>query len=63
MKADVYQPSARPYTGLPELAYPFHDRTIQVTCCGRICPHRKKLITAPSLLGRPERSRRGYLAD
>ena len=41
--AEVYQPSPRPYTGLPELAYPFHDRTIHVTCCGRICLHRKKI--------------------
>jgi hypothetical protein len=53
MKADVYQPSARPYTGLSELNYPFHDRTIQVTCCGRIFLHRKRLISAPSLLVRP----------
>ena len=41
--AEVYQPSSRTYTGLPELAYPFHDRTIHVTCCGRICLHRKKI--------------------
>ena len=41
--AEVYQPSPRPYTGLPDLAYPFHDRTIHVTCCGRICLHRKKI--------------------
>jgi transposase InsO family protein len=41
--AEIYQPSARPYRGLQELAYPFHDRTIHVTCCGRICLHRKKI--------------------
>ena len=23
--------------------YPFHDKTIHVTCCGRICLHRKKI--------------------
>jgi hypothetical protein len=23
--------------------YPFHDTTLQVTCCGRICLHRKKI--------------------
>jgi len=34
---EVYQPSPRPYQGLPPLSYPFHDRTITVTCCGRIC--------------------------
>jgi transposase InsO family protein len=41
--AEIYTPSLRPYRGLPELAYPFHDTTIQVTCCGRICLHRKKI--------------------
>jgi hypothetical protein len=41
--AEVYTPSTRPYCGLPELAYPFHDRVIRVTNCGRICLHRKKI--------------------
>lgn len=41
--AEIYTPSPRLYRGLPELAYPFHDTTIQVTCCGRICLHRKKI--------------------
>jgi transposase InsO family protein len=41
--ADVYKPSNRPYRGLPELSYPFHDREILVTACGRICLHRKKI--------------------
>jgi transposase InsO family protein len=41
--AEIYTSSPRPYRGLPELAYPFHDTTIQVTCCGRICLHRKKI--------------------
>jgi transposase InsO family protein len=41
--AEIYTPSLRPYRGLPELRYPFHDTTIQVTCCGRICLHRKKI--------------------
>src|ERR1035438_260699 len=41
--AEVYTPSTRPYRGLPELDYPFHDKTIHVTCCGRICLHRKKI--------------------
>jgi putative transposase len=40
---EVYQPSLRPYHGLGEVAYPFHDRTITVTCCGRICIHGKKV--------------------
>ena len=35
--ADVYGRSPRVYRGLEELAYPFHDQTITVTGCGRIC--------------------------
>ncbi|HXX17135.1 MAG TPA: hypothetical protein VEJ47_19695, partial [Candidatus Eremiobacteraceae bacterium] len=35
--AEVYRPSPRPYTGLPDLDYPLHDKTIVVTQCGRIC--------------------------
>jgi putative transposase len=35
--AELYKPSPRPYLGTPELFYPFHDKTIQVTGCGRIC--------------------------
>src|ERR1700732_3905462 len=41
--AEVYTPAIRRYRGLPELAYPFHDRVIHVTNCGRICLHRKKI--------------------
>ena len=35
--AELYRTSARPYTGLPALEYPFHDRTVIVTQCGRLC--------------------------
>jgi len=28
---------------LSDLEYPFHDRTITVTCCGRICIGRRKI--------------------
>ena len=41
--AQLYQLSRRPYTGLKDLEYPFHDRTITVTTCGRICIGRKKI--------------------
>jgi hypothetical protein len=41
--AEVYTPSTRSYRGLPELDYPFHDKIIHVTSCGRICLHRKKI--------------------
>ena len=40
---ELYRPSVRPYRGLQELSYPFHDRTITVTNCGRICIRRKKV--------------------
>ena len=37
--AEVYCASPRPYTGLPELSYPLHDRDVLVTTCGRFCGH------------------------
>jgi transposase InsO family protein len=49
--ADVYQPSAKPYQGLPHLEYPFHDRDVLVTACGRICMHRKKINISTVLAG------------
>jgi putative transposase len=41
--AQLYRPSPRPYQGLPELDYPFHDKAIIVTTCGRICFNRQKI--------------------
>jgi putative transposase len=41
--AERYVPSARAYQGLPELDYPFHDKTVTVTTCGRICFNRQKV--------------------
>jgi putative transposase len=41
--AQRYQPSKRPYQGLPDLDYPFHDRAVTVTTCGRICFNRQKI--------------------
>ena len=41
--AELYVSSSRPYKGLTDLEYPFHDRTITVTCCGRICIGRRKI--------------------
>ena len=40
---EIYQPSPRLYHGLDDLEYPFHDRTITVTHCGRICIGRRKI--------------------
>jgi len=41
--AELYLRSPRPYKGLGDLEYPFHDRTITVTRCGRICIGRRKI--------------------
>ena len=40
---ELYKPSPRPYKGLREVSYPFHDRTITITQCGRICLGRRKI--------------------
>ena len=50
---EVYAASTRPYDGLPDLAYPLHDRDILVTACGRICLHRKKSTSRPPLQAIP----------
>jgi len=49
--AEVYSPSLRPYAGIPEQIYPFHDRTLMVTNCGRLCLYRKKINLTRSLAG------------
>ena len=49
--AQVYSPSPRPYAGIPEPLYPFHDRTVMVTNCGRLCLYRKKINLTRSLAG------------
>jgi putative transposase len=41
--AQLYRTSRRPYAGLSDLEYPFHDRTVTVTTCGRICIGRRKI--------------------
>jgi hypothetical protein len=41
--AELYTASARSYAGLPELTYPFHDRDVVITACGRLCLHRKRI--------------------
>ena len=41
--SEVYVPSLRKYEGLKEIDYPFHDKIIMVTHCGRICLKGKKV--------------------
>ena len=40
---DVYTPSVREYRPPDEPEYPYHDRTIRVTRCGRICIAKRKI--------------------
>jgi hypothetical protein len=41
--AELYTPSARPYRDPAPPQYPFHDRTVCVTRCGRICIGKRKI--------------------
>jgi putative transposase len=49
--ADFYEPSPRVYRGLEELTYPFHDTTMTVTNCGRICFKGRKVNLSHALAG------------
>ncbi len=49
--AELYRSSPRPYNGLPELEYPFHDRTLTVTRCGRICLGPQKINLSQAFAG------------
>jgi putative transposase len=40
---ELYTRSTRQYHGLLELRYPFHDRTVTVTQCGRVCFGKRKI--------------------
>jgi len=49
--AEVYTASAKPYRGIGEPHYPFHDKTVVVTNCGRLCLYRKKINLSTCLAG------------
>ncbi len=49
--AELYTASARSYVGLPKLIYPFHDRDIVVTACGRLALHSKRFNVSTVLAG------------
>jgi transposase InsO family protein len=51
LPGECYLASQRPYIGLSELEYPFHDRTAIVTSCGRVCLHNKKVNLTQVLAG------------
>ena len=48
---EVYTPSTREYFHPEEPEYPFHDRTIQVTQCGRICIGCRKISFSRVFVG------------
>ena len=41
--SELYRRSERSYHGLEPLEYPFHDRTVAVTMCGRVCFATRKI--------------------
>ena len=49
--AEVYTPCTRSYRGIGEPQYPFHDKTVVVTNCGRLCLYRKKINLSVCLAG------------
>lgn len=49
--AEVYSRSLRRYEGIPEPYYPFHDKTVNVTNCGRLAIYRKKINLSVTLAG------------
>jgi putative transposase len=50
---EIYTRSNRPYQGMINPEYPFHDKTIMVTHCGRICFGKKKINLSTALAGQP----------
>lgn len=48
---EIYTPSARIYQTPTPLEYPFHDRTIRVTQCGRLCVGRRKISLSTVFAG------------
>ena len=48
---DLYTPSARVYEPPAPPDYPFHDRAIRVTSCGRICIGRRKINLSTAFAG------------
>ncbi len=49
--AALYTRSPRLYRGLEDLAYPFHDATVTVTHCGRLCWHGRKINLSHAFAG------------
>src|SRR5262245_28883116 len=58
--AEVYSPSRRPYQGLPDLEYPFHDRDVLVTVSVSIVRKSISLSSSPDSASVSKRSRREF---
>ena len=48
---ELYSPSPRIYQGIQEPEYPYHDRTVRVTNCGRLCIGRRKINLSLAFAG------------
>jgi len=53
--AELYTASPRPYRDILGRNYLFHDRKVNITCCGRLCLYRKKINLSRSLVGQAVR--------
>lgn len=49
--SELFRKSEREYKGIQPLHYPFHDKTIQVTQCGRICQKTWKVNLSRAFAG------------
>lgn len=49
--SEIYKSSERIYKGIQPLFYPFHDKTVQVTRCGRICERGLKVSVSSAFAG------------
>ena len=48
---DIYTPSPRAYARPDDPQYPFHDRAVRVTRCGRICLGKRKINLSTAFAG------------
>lgn len=51
--ADVHQKSLKPYLGLPEITYPDYDKSLLITCCGKVCIGKQKVHISKALANQP----------
>lgn len=49
--ADLYTPSPRVYEAPQDPDYPYHDKTVRVTRCGRICIGKRKIYLSLAFAG------------